>query len=203
MTFNPLVPLNGDSPGIFPAQNQTNMTRLKTMIAADHQFNNSAAANDGYHNLIHYNLLGTNPSGALANIGRGYCKVVNGVVQKFYMDDAGIEYQETPTMPIRAAVNFSGVLVTAIRSSYNVASVTYISEGKYKVNFTRAMPDTNYIVQVTAMRKSLNNGLIGCVQGDATYTNSVDTTFVIVNTISPDANFRDALMCNVTVFSVT
>lgn len=95
MSFNPAVPLSTDSPGVFPAQNQTNMTRLQTLVGADHQFNLSAAANDGWHNLIH--LIPQTPSGALAGTGRFYSKDVSGSIQAFYMDQAGTEYQLTPT----------------------------------------------------------------------------------------------------------
>jgi hypothetical protein len=94
MTFDSAVPLNSNSPGIWPAQSQANFTRLKTLLGADHQFNDTAAANDGYHNLIH--MIPQAPSGALAGFGRLYPKIVSGVVQLFYMDDSGAEYQLTP-----------------------------------------------------------------------------------------------------------
>src|ERR1700743_2456561 len=105
MTFNASVPLNSDSPSLFPTQNQTNMTRLQTLLGADHQFNLSAAADDGYHNLIH--LTQPAPSGALAATGRLYSKSSSGI-NLFYMNEAGQEYQVTPSMPIRASVNFDG-----------------------------------------------------------------------------------------------
>ena len=94
MTYVALTPLASDSPSIFPVQAQDNFTRLEQIIGADHQFNNTAQANDGYHNLIHMTLQA--PTGALANVGRLYTKVVFGVVGLFYMDDAGTEYQITP-----------------------------------------------------------------------------------------------------------
>lgn len=109
MTFNNLIPQAADSPGIFPAQSQVNFTRLKTIIDADHQFNDTAATNDGYHNLIH--MIPQAPTGALAGIGRLYPKISSGVVQLFYMDDSGTEYQITPqyiTSPIR--ITGTGVL---------------------------------------------------------------------------------------------
>lgn len=49
MTFSIIVPNAAQSPGLFPAQNNTNFSRLKTIIAADHIFNDTAAANDGTH----------------------------------------------------------------------------------------------------------------------------------------------------------
>jgi hypothetical protein len=44
----------------------------------------------------------------------------------------------------RAWVNFNGQGVVAIRSSFNVSSITDNSVGNYTVNFTNAMPDANY-----------------------------------------------------------
>jgi hypothetical protein len=44
----------------------------------------------------------------------------------------------------RAWVNFSGVGSTTIKGSGNVSSVTYVSTGKYTINFTNALTDANY-----------------------------------------------------------
>ncbi len=207
MTFNAAVPLNSDSPSIFPAQNQTNMARLQILLGADHQFNLSAAADDGYHNLIH--MTQQAPAGALAATGRAYAKSSAGRIHDFYMDDTGAEYQITPTMPIRASVNFIGtgaVGFQTIRSSYNVTSVNKIATGDYVITYTTPMPDDNYIAQITGMRNS-NDPVFGCVKGNATYTNAVKTTDIriifynyVPNTV---ATTVDVLMGNLTIFSVT
>jgi hypothetical protein len=44
----------------------------------------------------------------------------------------------------RAWVNFNGTGTVAIRASGNVSSITDNGAGDYTVNFTTAMPDTNY-----------------------------------------------------------
>lgn len=54
MSFNTIVPNGAQSPGIFPAQNNANFTRLQKIISGDHQFNNSVAANDGCHKQATY-----------------------------------------------------------------------------------------------------------------------------------------------------
>lgn len=54
MTFNPANPPNAESPALFPAENRTNMLRLQTLFGQDHQFNNSAATNDGWHKIVHW-----------------------------------------------------------------------------------------------------------------------------------------------------
>lgn len=49
----------------------------------------------------------------------------------------------------RAWVNFNGTGTVAIRASGNVSSITDNGTGDYTVNFTTAMPDANYAVNVT------------------------------------------------------
>ncbi len=204
MSFNAAVPLNSDSPSIFPSQNQTNMARLQTLLGADHQFNLSAAADDGYHNLIH--LTQQAPSGPLASIGRLYGKSSASRIHAFYMDDTGEEYQVSPTMPIRAAVNFVGngaLGPCVIRSQFNVASVTKTGDGSYTVAFTTSMPNTNYIVCATGMRTGSDNVCVPTVTSDNTYTNSVGTGLVRLTFFGSSDSKRDVLMGNVTIFSVT
>lgn len=46
----------------------------------------------------------------------------------------------------RAWVNFNGTSTVAITGSGNVSSITDNGTGNYTVNFTTAMPDTNYSV---------------------------------------------------------
>jgi hypothetical protein len=46
----------------------------------------------------------------------------------------------------RAWVKFNGVGTVTINSSANVSSVTDLGVGQYGVNFTTAMPDTNYVI---------------------------------------------------------
>jgi hypothetical protein len=53
----------------------------------------------------------------------------------------------------RAWVNFNGTGTVAIRGSGNVSSITDGGTGQYTVNFTTAMPDTNFaVVDATGQR---------------------------------------------------
>lgn len=52
----------------------------------------------------------------------------------------------------RAWVNFNGTGTVAIRASGNVTSITDNGTGNYTVNFTTAMPDTNYAAVGTSPR---------------------------------------------------
>jgi hypothetical protein len=44
----------------------------------------------------------------------------------------------------RAWVNFNGIGTVSIRASGNVSSITDVAAGAFTVNFTTAMPDSNY-----------------------------------------------------------
>jgi len=60
MTFNPTVPNAGQSPGLFPPQNNTNFAVLKTIIDRDHIFNNTPGVNDntGTHRQVTLTVRG-------------------------------------------------------------------------------------------------------------------------------------------------
>ena len=61
----------------------------------------------------------------------------------------------------RAWVNFNGTGTPAIRGSGNVTSITDNGVGNYTVNFTTAMPDTNYAVTGAAATDGIaNNGFV-------------------------------------------
>jgi hypothetical protein len=64
----------------------------------------------------------------------------------------------------KAWVNYNGS-TNAIRSSYNVSSVTFISTGAWTVNFTNALANSNYATHVTA-----TDGSYGTLQGGGAYS---------------------------------
>jgi hypothetical protein len=57
----------------------------------------------------------------------------------------------------RAWVNFNGSGTVAIRASGNVSSITDNGTGNYTVNFTTAMPDTNYSLTQWARKVNAAN----------------------------------------------
>lgn len=180
------------------------MSRLQTILGADHQFNLTAAADDGYHNIVH--LTQQAPSGALAATGRLYAKSSAGRIHCFYMDDTGAEYQISPAAPIRAMVNFNGIGAIGaqtIRSQFNVTSVTKTATGKYTITFTTAMPDANYVVMATGMRNSAGDISNGLISGNATYSNSVTTALVKVEFNGGSSSLQDVLMGNIIIMSAT
>jgi hypothetical protein len=82
----------------------------------------------------------------------------------------------------RAWVNFNGTGTVAIRASFNVSSITDNGTGDYTVNFTTAMPDTNYI---GVMSGSPQNGRFysnwgGTYNNSTTAVTNTTTTFRLV-----------------------
>jgi hypothetical protein len=59
-------------------------------------------------------------------------------------------------MLCRAWVNFDGTGTVAIRASYNVSSITDNGVGDYTVNFTTAMADANYSVNISTQSNPAN-----------------------------------------------
>ena len=49
----------------------------------------------------------------------------------------------------RAWVNFNGIGTVAIRAAFNVSSITDNGTGDYTLNFTNAMADANFAMNVT------------------------------------------------------
>jgi hypothetical protein len=72
-----------------------------------------------------------------------------------------ITFVSTQPQVCKAWVNFNGTGTVAIRASYNVSSITDNNTGDYTVNFTSALADANYAINITAKRGSLNEALSG------------------------------------------
>jgi hypothetical protein len=105
----------------------------------------------------------------------------------------------------KAWVNFNGV-GGAIRSSFNVSSITVNGTGDYTVNFTTAMPNANYAVTgaarfdgsaaPTALR------YLGIINANgATLSSDMSTTFVRVNVGYDNGFLQDPSVACVVIFS--
>jgi hypothetical protein len=111
----------------------------------------------------------------------------------------------TENYKCRAWVNFNGSGTVAIRGSGNVSSVTDNGLGNYTVNFTNAMPDTNYASTfgIAQTASGSYNATIGpvTVGGDidislTTYT----TTQMRVQCYRAAGNAQDPSFATVAVF---
>jgi hypothetical protein len=97
----------------------------------------------------------------------------------------------------KAWVNFNGTGTVAIRGSYNVSSITDNGTGLYTVNFTNAMPNINYAVNVTG--RNPFNGTAGEVLGLIQAPTS--TTSVQIRNATTSTSYDTDIAC-VSVFSL-
>ena len=93
-----------------------------------------------------------------------------------------------------AWVNFNGTGTVAIRSSYNVSSITDNGTGDYTVNFTNALSDANYTMAGSFEGASSPGSLFPyAVSGTGTAVALVSTTQYRMRTTGPtDATFISA-----------
>jgi hypothetical protein len=98
----------------------------------------------------------------------------------------------------KAWVNFNGTSTVAIRSSFNVSSITDNGTGDYTVNFTNAMPDTNYVTLSMCSTDSDNPTIVN-LQGT---TGSATTSSIrIQNAKQTNGASADRTVMCVSVFS--
>lgn len=101
-----------------------------------------------------------------------------------------------PVYACRAWVNFNGTGTVAIRASGNVSSITDNGVGNYTINFSAAMPDTNYAV-VGFARRSTTAAPVYVGQGSAqTQTASA----VQITVAATSANIEDSDNVSVAIF---
>jgi hypothetical protein len=83
----------------------------------------------------------------------------------------------------KAWVSFLGS-TQGIRNSLNVSSVTRVSAGAYRVNFTKAFPDVNFAVVATSNDNGSGNGCLAIVLG-------IDPAWTQIFTINPQSLSQD------------
>ena len=101
----------------------------------------------------------------------------------------------------KAWVNFNGTGTVAIRASFNVSSITDNGTGDYTVNFTTALTDANYAVNVTA--KEFNTTASSSVFGNLarqTVANTYATSSIRVVAQAGSEALVDVVVMNVSVF---
>lgn len=102
------------------------------------------------------------------------------------------------TNTCRAWVNFNGTGTVAIRASFNVTSITDNGTGDYTVNFTTAMPDTNYSTIVSGNE---NNNQLNRVWNVPSTATSPTTSAIRMSMVNGGSSTRiDAEFVYVSVF---
>jgi hypothetical protein len=103
-----------------------------------------------------------------------------------------------PLYACRAWVNFNGTGTVAIRASGNVTSITDNGVGNYTINFTTAMPDTNYAFVGTASASGATaNGILTATDTD---TKTVSALQIRTGLTSPSATQQDPVQVSVAIF---
>ena len=108
----------------------------------------------------------------------------------------------TENYKCRAWVNFNGTGTVAIRASGNVTSITDSGTGLYTVNFTTAMPDANYVADITGSvdKQSLLFQYFAGISADNGTTTLKTTTQITVISLNYSASFVDSSQMNVAIF---
>ena len=118
-------------------------------------------------------------------------------------DDTGVlATQNGMTGIAKAWVNFDGTATPTIRGSFNVSSITDNGTGDYTVNFTTAMPDANYSVNIDASspyRTSVGQAAFG-TQDSATAMTTSAVRLGILQVGGTAANAYDSANVFVSVF---
>lgn len=112
----------------------------------------------------------------------------NGLVQS--ADGSGIIKLQSNGVTTNALawVNFNGTGTVAIRSSYNVSSITDNGTGDYTVNFATALSDANYVTCSTNGAIANTTGIYSVAQNTAT---SPTTSAYRLNVQTPGGTMSD------------
>jgi hypothetical protein len=108
----------------------------------------------------------------------------------------------TEVYTCKAWVNFNGTGTVAIRASGNVSSITDGGTGYYTVNFTTALPDSNYsMTSMSTVAGDATKGAVCLSGGYNTGATLKTTTQVIIRTGSTAAlNYADFEEINLAIF---
>ena len=145
----------------FPGQVSTNMwPRLQTMIGADHQFNASAATNDGWHKVIH--MIAQSTPTAIPLTPQMYSKTLVGAnTYPFvkYPDSAAGALVETMVPPMIATGAFLGTgtpgACAPVGVPFNCSCARAGLAGQYIVTITNPPTNSKYIPFVQMWYSSL------------------------------------------------
>lgn len=137
MSFDITVPNAGQSPGLFPSQNNTNFSRLKDLISGDHVFNDSVQADDGVHNQVTLVARATPTALPSGTNGILYGKLLGSKAYPFYYDGSN-DFMMVPALA-KAVFNGAG---TIQGNAYN-CTVAKSSTATFTLTFTNALPNTN------------------------------------------------------------
>ena len=117
-------------------------------------------------------------------------------------DDTGVLATQNGMAGIaKAWVNYNGI-GTTIRGAFNVSSVTLNSSGDYTLNFTTAMPNTNYSIVATTVNLPGNYTMaMSVLMSNSTTPALYSTTACRVQSRATDSSLGTMGLVNCAVFS--
>jgi len=185
-------PITGTGKVANSATTATSANTAGAIVARDASGNFSAGT-------ITANLTGNASTATTANaIADGAvsttAKIANGVVTAAKL---GTNEQR---QICKAWVNFNGTGTPAIRSSYNVSSITKNGTGDYTVNFAAAMADTNYSVVASCSTDAVSTTLAHSVQGTSSVVTANSVRVAVVGNIGTTPVNADRGVVCVTIF---
>jgi len=114
-------------------------------------------------------------------------------------DGSGIVKLQSNSVTTNALawVNFNGTGTVAIRSSYNVSSITDNGTGDYTINFATALSDTNYAAVFGGGSQTVGIGAYVTEQNDSVIRS---TTQLRIYTTGQGSILRDTAVVSVSIF---
>lgn len=133
--------------------------------------------------------MSTIRANAILDSAGGNTATINGITPT---DTAGVlsTFNASGSAPVyacRAWARFDGRTTVTINGSGNVSSIVRNSAGNYTINFSAAMPDTNFVVLGITGAYNFNVGFGTTAAGTFTRT-TTSVTFVIGNGDQADIN---------------
>lgn len=185
-------PAPGNKLRQFPGQVSTNMwPRLQTMIGADHQFNASAATNDGWHKVIH--MIAQSTPTAVPLTPQMYSKTLpsaNTYPLVKYPDASAGAAPEMLLPPIIACGGFAGRNTagncTAVGITYNCTCARTTNLGEYIVTLTNAPPNADYIPLVSYYYLGLGVPITYRITDKVNNSLTIQFSFVVIPVIQVD-----------------
>lgn len=113
MNFSVTVPNATQSPGLFPAQNNTNFSRLKDNINNDHNFLDTAGAAQGIHRQVTLINRAT-PVGLTAGNGIVYSKADSFGASQVFWYNGSSDVQITPGVQVLVGTVTLNPLATSV-----------------------------------------------------------------------------------------
>ena len=101
----------------------------------------------------------------------------------------------------KAWVNFDGTGSVLIRAAYNVSSITDDGTGKYRVNFTNAMPDIDYAANISvSSMPAVSDSNFGIFNDNSGARGDPTTGAIRVSTFNAQFNYLDITYIYVSIF---